>query len=38
VRARIEYHFGPRGELAVESAGSEYAVTVRLPDAASKAP
>lgn len=33
VRARIEYHFGKRGELAVEPGGSEYAVTVRLPDA-----
>jgi len=33
IRARIEYHFGTRGELRVEPGGSEYAVTVRLPDA-----
>ena len=33
IRARIEYHFGPRGELRCESAGGEYTVTVRLPDA-----
>jgi two-component system sensor histidine kinase AlgZ len=33
IRARIEYHFGTRGELSVEPGGGEYAVTVRLPDA-----
>ncbi len=33
IRARIEYHFGKRGELSVEPGGGEYAVTVRLPDA-----
>jgi len=33
IRARIEYHFGTRGELRVEPGGGEYAVTVRLPDA-----
>jgi two-component system, LytTR family, sensor histidine kinase AlgZ len=35
IRARIEYHFGKRGELSVEPGGGEYAVTVRLPDASS---
>jgi two-component system sensor histidine kinase AlgZ len=38
IRARIGYHFGPRGELRVESGGGEYAVTVRLPDAGAGAP
>ncbi len=38
IRARIEYHFGKRGELSVEPGGGEYAVTVRLPDASAKAP
>jgi two-component system sensor histidine kinase AlgZ len=38
IRARIGYHFGPRGELRVESGGGEYAVTVRLPDASAGAP
>ena len=33
IRARIEYHFGQRGELSVESGGGDYRVTVRLPDA-----
>lgn len=33
VRARIEYHFGRRGELRVEPGNGEYTVTVRLPDA-----
>jgi len=33
IRARIEYHFGTRGELHVEPDGGEFAVTVRLPDA-----
>jgi two-component system sensor histidine kinase AlgZ len=33
IRARIEYHFGTRGELSVEPGGGEYAVTVRFPDA-----
>jgi two-component system sensor histidine kinase AlgZ len=33
IRARIEYHFGTRGELRVEPGGGEFAVTVRLPDA-----
>jgi two-component system sensor histidine kinase AlgZ len=33
IRARIEYHFGSRGQLSVEPGGGEYAVTVRLPDA-----
>jgi two-component system sensor histidine kinase AlgZ len=33
IRARIEYHFGKRGELSVEPGGGEYTVTVRLPDA-----
>jgi len=33
IRARIEYHFGTRGELRVEPGAGEYAVTVRLPDA-----
>ena len=33
IRARIEYHFGTRGELLVEPGGGEFAVTVRLPDA-----
>jgi two-component system sensor histidine kinase AlgZ len=37
IRARIEYHFGPRGELSVEPGGGEYAVTVRLPDASNSA-
>src|SRR5262249_15904270 len=32
IRARIEYHFGKRGELSVEPGGGEFAVTVRLPD------
>ena len=36
IRARIEYHFGKRGELSVEPGGGEYAVTVRLPDASAK--
>ena len=38
IRARIEYHFGKRGELSVEPGGGEYAVTVRLPDANASAP
>lgn len=38
IRARIEYHFGKRGELSVEPGGGEYAVTVRLPDASATAP
>jgi len=38
IRARIEYHFGKRGELSVEPGGGEYAVTVRLPDASASAP
>ncbi len=38
VRARIEYHFGKRGELTVEPGGGEYAVTVRLPDASAAVP
>jgi two-component system, LytTR family, sensor histidine kinase AlgZ len=38
IRARIEYHFGKRGELSVEPGGGEYAVTVRLPDASLGAP
>jgi two-component system sensor histidine kinase AlgZ len=33
IRARIEYHFGKRGELRVEPGNGEYTVTVRLPDA-----
>ena len=33
IRARIEYHFGSRGELRVEPGNGEYTVTVRLPDA-----
>jgi two-component system sensor histidine kinase AlgZ len=33
IRARIEYHFGTRGELRVEPGAGEFAVTVRLPDA-----
>ena len=33
IRARIEYHFGQRGELRVDSRSGEFAVTVRLPDA-----
>jgi two-component system sensor histidine kinase AlgZ len=33
IRARIEYHFGTRGELLVQPGGGEYAVTVRFPDA-----
>ena len=37
IRARIEYHFGSRGELTVEPGGGEYAVTVRLPDASNGA-
>jgi len=37
IRARIEYHFGSRGELSVEPGGGEYAVTVRLPDASNGA-
>jgi len=37
IRARIEYHFGSRGELSVEPCGGEYAVTVRLPDASNGA-
>ena len=31
VRARIEYHFGARGALLIEPAGSEFVVRVRLP-------
>jgi two-component system sensor histidine kinase AlgZ len=38
IRARIEYHFGKRGELSVEPGGGEYVVTVRLPDASPTAP
>jgi len=38
IRARIEYHFGKRGELTVEPGGGEYTVTVRLPDASARAP
>ena len=38
IRARIEYHFGKRGELSVEPGGGEYTVTVRLPDASPTAP
>jgi two-component system sensor histidine kinase AlgZ len=38
IRARIEYHFGQRGELFVEPGGGEYLVTVRLPDASARAP
>jgi two-component system sensor histidine kinase AlgZ len=38
IRARIEYHFGKRGELSVEPGGGEYVVTVRLPDAGPTAP
>jgi two-component system sensor histidine kinase AlgZ len=38
IRARIEYHFGKRGELSVEPGGGEYAVTVRFPDASASAP
>jgi two-component system sensor histidine kinase AlgZ len=38
IRARIEYHFGKRGELSVEPGGGEYAVTVRLPDAGHSPP
>ena len=37
IRARIEYHFGSRGELSVDPGGGEYAVTVRLPDASNGA-
>ena len=37
IRARIEYHFGARGELSVEPGRGEYAVTVRLPDAGARA-
>jgi len=33
IRARIEYHFGTRGNLRVEPGAGEYAVTVSLPDA-----
>jgi two-component system sensor histidine kinase AlgZ len=38
IRARIEYHFGKRGELRVEPGNGEYTVTVRLPDASPSAP
>ena len=33
IRARIEYHFGRRGELVVEPGDGHFVVTVRLPDA-----
>jgi two-component system sensor histidine kinase AlgZ len=33
VRARIEYHFGTRGELRVEPGKEHYTVTVHLPEA-----
>jgi two-component system sensor histidine kinase AlgZ len=34
IRARIEYHFGARGELRVEPGPDVYTVSVRLPEAA----
>jgi two-component system sensor histidine kinase AlgZ len=33
VRARIEYHFGARGELRVEPSDGKYRVSVHLPEA-----
>ncbi|HPG93380.1 MAG TPA: histidine kinase [Dokdonella sp.] len=36
VRARIEYHFGARGELLVQPQHGEFTVTVRLPDGTRK--
>ena len=36
VRARIEYHFGARGELLVQPQRGEFTVTVRLPDGTKK--
>jgi two-component system sensor histidine kinase AlgZ len=33
IRARIEYHFGARGELRVEPGPDLYTVSVRLPEA-----
>lgn len=36
IRARIEYHFGRRGELVVEPGDGNFVVTVRLPDASAK--
>lgn len=36
IRARIEYHFGMRGELRVESGTDEFIVCVHLPDTASR--
>jgi len=33
VRARIEYHFGARGELRVEPGNGTYSVSVHLPEA-----
>ena len=33
IRARIEYHFGVRGELHVEEALDHYVARVRLPEA-----
>ncbi|MEO7325191.1 MAG: sensor histidine kinase, partial [Dokdonella sp.] len=32
IRARIEYHFGARGELRVEPGPEAYVVNVRLPE------
>jgi two-component system sensor histidine kinase AlgZ len=37
-RARIEYHFGQRGELVVQPGGGDYVLTVRLPDASASTP
>jgi len=37
-RLRIEYHFGRHGGLDVQSGGSEFVCTLRLPDAVAEAP
>jgi two-component system, LytTR family, sensor histidine kinase AlgZ len=34
-RARIEYHFGQRGSLAVDAGANEFTCTVKLPDESS---